>query len=258
MTDEGRWPALDVSLVAPDPWEPVELIEQTPSTNAVLLADPRPWRVVVAERQTSGRGRLDRRWVSEPGLGLTLSCVLPADGIPLGWIPLLAGVAVCRALESTAGVDAVLKWPNDVLLPADQERKVAGILCEWTPVGVVVGVGVNIHSPREALPVEHATSVALVGGDTTRTAMLAAFLREFAAGAASFRRDAVSGRTGYVSRCVTVGREVVVEEPHARRSGLATGVDSEGRLEIHTSDGEVVIAAGDVIHVRPEGCVPGR
>ena len=90
-----------------------------------------------------------------PGASLTFSVLLRPATVPpgrRGWLPLLAGVAVVSAVRAVAGVDAVLKWPNDVLAG---DRKLAGILAEQAPDGsaVVIGIGLNVATPAEALPV---------------------------------------------------------------------------------------------------------
>src|SRR5687768_7212267 len=116
-------------------------------------AGAEPFTVVIAEEQSAGRGREGRRWESPPGSGLWMSVVAPPRDIaarPL--VPLRAGLAVCRAIEAAApGVEAGLKWPNDVQIGG---LKVAGILCEAGGSGVVIGIGVNVRpgalSPRLA------------------------------------------------------------------------------------------------------------
>src|SRR5215469_17975770 len=129
--------ALRRALVRPgELWTAVEVRERTGSTNADVAAAARAGTpeglVVVAEQQTAGRGRLDRRWESPPRAGLAFS-VLLRPAVPasrLGWLPLLAGVALVEAVRRQAEVDAVLKWPNDLLV---DERKCAGILAEAVP-----------------------------------------------------------------------------------------------------------------------------
>src|SRR5207248_4297447 len=97
--------------------------------------------VVVAEEQTAGRGRLDRSWESPPRAGLTFSVLLRPVTAADSWVPLLAGLAVARALNEQAGVEAALKWPNDVIV---NDRKVAGVLAEAAGGAVVIGVGLNV------------------------------------------------------------------------------------------------------------------
>src|SRR5689334_25409181 len=102
--------------------------------------------VLVAEHQATGRGRLDRTWVSPPRAGLTVSFLLRPD-VPAarrGWLPLLTGVALAEAVGEVTGVRASLKWPNDLL--AVDGRKLAGILAESTGTAVVVGVGLNVNT----------------------------------------------------------------------------------------------------------------
>lgn len=254
MSDHENLRRLDAGLVHPgSPWLPVRLLGEVDSTNAVLTADPVPWSVVVAERQTRGRGRLGRSWVTTPGDSLAVSVVVPADGMPLGWVPLLAGLALADAITGTAGIEATLKWPNDVLLPGDGDRKVAGILCEWTPRGVVVGVGVNVGRAAGDLPLDTATSVRAAGGEVTREALLTAYLRRLAALVADHRADPDGVRGRYAARCATLGSTVVVHEPTTDRHGVAMAVDAEGRLVLRTDSGRHVVSAGDVVHLRPAG-----
>ena len=171
--DGGRSPVLDAAVLdaarlngalAPWPglWREVRVVEETGSTNADLLAEAqagaREGLVLVAEEQTAGRGRMGRRWISPPRRALTFS-VLLRPAVPAGllsWVPLLAGVAVASALEYTAGVDARLKWPNDVLVDG---AKIAGILAERWGSAVVVGTGINVLQQRGELPVPTATSL---------------------------------------------------------------------------------------------------
>src|SRR5215470_17590410 len=171
--DDGRGPVLDAArlngALAPWPglWREVRVVEETGSTNADLLAEAQAGAgeglVLVAEAQTAGRGRMGRRWISPLRRALTFS-VLLRPAVPaglLGWTPLLAGVAVASALERTAGVDARLKWPNDVLADG---AKIAGILAERWGNAVVIGTGINVLQQRSELPVPTATSLLVAQG----------------------------------------------------------------------------------------------
>ncbi len=234
--------------LAPDGWR-VEVLGSAGSTNQVVAERARAGEpaglVVVAEEQTAGRGRLDRSWVSPPRAGLTLSVLLrpdlPADR--LAWVPLWGGLAVAAALREQAGLDAVLKWPNDVLVA---ERKVAGLLAEVPVDGVVVlGVGLNVTTTREELPVPGATSMALEGASTVdRDTVLRAVLRSL---------TGVLGQASpqaYRDRCSTLGRQVRIELPGGRSvSGTAEGIDDAGRLLV---DG-AAHGVGDVVHLRQQG-----
>ena len=132
------------------------MLAQTGSTNDDLLAAARAGAaegaVLVAEHQTRGRGRQGRQWVSRTGSALIFSVLLRPAAVPpadRGWLPLLTGVAVARALRQQAGVDAALKWPNDVLAGG---AKLAGILAEQAGEAIVMGVGLNVAATRDELP----------------------------------------------------------------------------------------------------------
>ena len=259
VNDAPPRPPLDPRRLTPPGPARVEILDRAPSTNAVVADRARAgepeWLVVVAEHQTAGRGRLDRTWETPDRAALTFSVLLrpdvSADRWP--WLPLLTGYAVGTALRG-AGADAWLKWPNDVTI---DDAKVAGILLERveTPEGAaaVLGIGINVSTTRAELPVETATSLALAGVDVDRTDLLGSVLDALAATYAEWQSGGgASFAVGYQRVCATIGREVRVELPSGESvTGLAGGVDDDGRLLVE-SDGRVVpVGAGDVVHVRP-------
>ncbi|WP_343036713.1 biotin--[acetyl-CoA-carboxylase] ligase [Flexivirga aerilata] len=246
--------------LADTPWEDLDVTPQIGSTNAELLADPHPWRALVTDNQTAGRGRLDRAWVAEPGQSIALSATLPLpdDATRWGWVPLLVGVAVRRALREVAPLDVGLKWPNDVLARPDADTdwgKIAGILCNATGGAaptVVVGIGINVHQEPGDLPVDTATSVRICGADVRCEDLVVALLRQLA----DIQRqwDLPTLDDAYRAACLTIGQEVRIELAGDEvASGRAIDVDVMGRLVIETADGPVPHAAGDVVHVRPSG-----
>jgi BirA family biotin operon repressor/biotin-[acetyl-CoA-carboxylase] ligase len=234
-----RAAALDAALRR-DGWR-VEVVEEAGSTNELVAARAREGEpaglCVVAELQTAGRGRLDRTWVSPARAGLTFSVLLRPGSAALGWVPLLAGLAVARAVREQAELDAVLKWPNDVLVG---ERKVAGLLAEAVDGTVVLGIGLNVTTRREELPHDGASSLQLEGATTTdRDTLLRAVLRQLTATDAD--------RPAYRGLCSTLGRQVQLHLPGGQVvEGRADDVDEQGRLVV---DG-TPYAAGDVVHVR--------
>lgn len=240
----------------PDGWR-LLLLQEAASTNAVAAERVRAGEpgglVVVAEAQTAGRGRLDRSWISPPRAGLTFS-VLVRPALPAAqwsWLPLWAGLAVATALRERAGVDVVLKWPNDVVLgpgagAALAGRKVCGVLVEVPePGAAVIGIGLNVTTTQEELPHEGATSLRLAGARTTdRDTVLRAVLRALT----DVLADPEAARAGYRERCSTIGRRVRLELPGDRAvEGTAQAVDDAGRLVV---DG-TTCAVGDVVHLRP-------
>ena len=261
--------ALRTALVAPaGPWARLDVVERVGSSNAELLAAAAagaPDRsVLVAEQQDAGRGRLGRHWVTPPGTGLAVSVLLrPAEVSPdrYGWLSLVAGLALHDVVRDLVPVRVCLKWPNDLLLGAEQ-RKAAGILAEATtgPDGtaVVLGVGVNVGGARDDLP-DGATSLAAEGAaGLDRNALLIAMLtrlveRESAWRAAGGDPEADRLRADYREACGSLGAQVRVELPGGMTvAGWAEDVDDDGRLLVLGADGQRrAIAAGDVVHVRP-------
>jgi BirA family biotin operon repressor/biotin-[acetyl-CoA-carboxylase] ligase len=234
-------------------WARIEVVDEVESTNAQLLADTAaPDRsVLAAELQTAGRGRMDRTWTSPARAGLTFSVLLrPTAPIATwGWLPLLTGVAVHDAVP-----DVVLKWPNDVLCGRD-ERKLAGILAQTSGEAVVVGVGLNVSTTSDELPVDNATSLVLCGApELDRTQLLLAILTRLDGRLAQWSdvggdAAACGLHAAYIEACATFGREVSVSTTHGERLvGTATGIDPDGRLRLDTG---VVVGAGDVEHLRP-------
>ncbi len=238
----------------------MEIHDVVDSTNAEASRRAVPWLAIVSEAQSQGRGRLDRAWTTTPGRSLAVSALLPAPALP-GWVPLVTGLALRRAIADSCGVDVVLKWPNDVLGPADGDRKLAGILCEWAPVGIIVGCGVNVAQQREELPVDAATSLALCGAtEVSRERLLTAYLSHLARLHAAL--DGGPGaelvRTDYRAACATLGRMVVVHQPDGTtRRGRAVTVDDDGRLVVDSATGRYAASAGDVVHVRTDGAADG-
>lgn len=250
-------------------WAAPEHHESVGSTNAEALADPRPGRVVVADHQTAGRGRRGRGWSSAPGTGMAISALVPPVAPTLmGWVPLVAGLAVAEALAASRWpVDAVLKWPNDVLLPlrgeAGQEPaygKVAGVLAQVAADGsIVVGTGLNVDHDSDQLPVATATSWRLVRGgaplpQAAREGLLTAYLDRLARWHAALGvEDLRAVRTAYLARCATLGRRVVVHRPDGgRTTGTAVGVDDSGALLVEGAAGRTLHHAGDVEHLRSQ------
>jgi BirA family biotin operon repressor/biotin-[acetyl-CoA-carboxylase] ligase len=216
--------------------------------------------VVVADYQRAGRGRLGRRWEAPPQACLLVSVLLrpvvPADQL-YGCTAAVA-LAARAACEAEAGVEASVKWPNDLLVG---DAKVAGILAEANPVApggppgsvaVVVGLGVNVSwaGPPEA----HGTSlVAECGHPVDRFSLLEHLLDELSERAAGLAQP--EGRRALMAelsrRCSTLGLMVRVEEAGRTLIGRARELRDDGQLVVVTETGvEHRVAAADVVHLR--------
>ncbi|MER7570633.1 biotin--[acetyl-CoA-carboxylase] ligase [Streptomyces sp. NPDC126514] len=279
-SDDSRWsdlerpplnaPALRRALVRDGGlYREVQVVQRTGSTNSDLVAlavkgDAEEGAVLVAEEQTSARGRLDRQWTAPARSGLFFSVLLKPAQVPVerwGWLPLLTGVAVATGLSRAAGVDTALKWPNDLLVTVGgEERKAGGILAERAgDDGVVMGVGINVTLKEEELPVPRAGSLALAGAvSTDRDPLLRAVLRSledwYGRWRAAAGDPAASGlQETYAAGCATLGRVVRAELPGDRSIvGEAVAVDGDGRLVIATAEGvQEPVGAGDIVHLRP-------
>jgi BirA family transcriptional regulator, biotin operon repressor / biotin---[acetyl-CoA-carboxylase] ligase len=250
----------------------LRILESAGSTNDVLAelvarGDEPALSTVLTLNQTAGRGRLGRVWVAPPNKTVAVSVLVRAaspSAFPFGWVPLLAGAAMCASIDALVGNGRTgLKWPNDVQVDG---LKVCGILAELVPGAdaVIVGTGVNLTLGQGELPVPTATSLLLAGvaesGDELVDLVVSRYLgtlaelldRLVAAGA-----DAVgSGVHRVVSEwCRTIGREVLVSLPGGvDLYGTATGIDPTGRLLVRTgrSGDTHAVAAGDVTHLRYE------
>lgn len=251
-------------LVPAGPYAALDVVASLPSTNAALAVaarDGAPGRtVLVAEHQSAGRGRAARSWVAPARSGLTLSVLLRPSEVPQprwGWLPLLAGVVLCRTVTTLGGVPAALKWPNDLLLGVHL-RKAAGILSEVVPgPAVVIGIGLNVTARPEELPVPGATSLAQEqSACTDRELLLQTLLGELAREVlvwSSHGGDPEASGLGeeYRRRCATLGRQVRVELPgRPALAGSAVDVDGDGRLVVLSEGRRRALAAGDVTHVR--------
>ena len=241
---------------------PVEHVTETGSTSADLAArvtDAPDGLVRVTDYQTAGRGRLDRRWDAPPGTNLLVSVLVrprwTANRHPL--VTTALAVATVEALVGL-GVDAAVKWPNDVVLVGGPAPgKVAGILAELfagPPPAVVVGLGLNVGWPLphdDAPP--GATSLTAAGTSVAHGDLLDAVLVEFEDRLSDL--EAADGperlRAAHRDRSATVGSEVRVEVADGPLVGTAVGLDLDGSLLVDAGDGPVAVWAADVVHLRP-------
>lgn len=254
-------------------WRDLQVVAETGSTHDDLLADARrgaaEGTILAAEYQSAGRGRLGRSWVSPPRAALTFSVLLRPAAVPMarrGWVPLLAGVAVTAALRAEGGVDAWLKWPNDVIVDG---AKLAGILAGQAGDAIVVGAGINVSAARDELPAARelpaagelpaatATSMALAGAALTdRDQLLVLVLGQlehwYLAWASAHGDPAACDLWQQYQRlCGTIGSRVRAQLPGGTAlTGIAREIDDAGRLVVESAAGLVPVSAGDVVHLR--------
>lgn len=231
------------------------------STNSALMAAPVPAdglaRVLLAERQTAGRGRRGRHWASPLAAHLYLSLARAFNGglARLGGLSLVAGVATVEALHALGVTAARLKWPNDVVVDDRGLRKLGGLLVEGSgehagPVRAVMGLGLNVRMPADAASTigqPWCDLAGLAGEPLDRNALAAAVLEHWLPALDTFERD---GLAPFLARYAAVdalrGRGVVVQGEHARLEGIARGIAADGGLEITLADGSTrIVHAGE-------------
>jgi BirA family biotin operon repressor/biotin-[acetyl-CoA-carboxylase] ligase len=242
----------------------IHYFDETGSTNIVLsrLAEQgaSEGTAAIADKQTSGKGRLGRKWVSPPGVNLYMSVLfrpsMPAWESPL--LTFLASVALVDTIKKTGIKNTVIKWPNDVLIDG---KKAAGVLTEMAPRGdrvdyIVVGIGVNINMTRAEIKREmgevakHATSLKeSLGEDVDRAKFTGYLLLELESWYQTFgKRGKSSIIKEWTERWGGYNKRVrVATEDGSVIEGTATGIDGEGHLLLKKEDGSTVrIITGDV------------
>jgi len=251
----------------------IELFEQLPSTNleATTLGESgvEHGTVVIADRQTAGRGRLGRTWFSPGGTNVYCSLVLRAS-LPsnrlsdwLSWLPLITALAAAEAIESVTSASISLKWPNDLLL---SDRKVGGILCESvqaSPSGPfqIVGVGINVNTKPEDFPEELRASATSLWNQThavvDRNRLIAQLLLELEHCVEELTEHGPQQLAlAYQRRCSTLGRKVQASlADGSELTGCAESISQDGSLLVSTIPGSgpnrtVELRAADIIHLR--------
>jgi BirA family biotin operon repressor/biotin-[acetyl-CoA-carboxylase] ligase len=240
----------------------IHFSQELTSTNTLamgLAADGVPeGTVVIAETQTSGKGRLGRKWISTKG-NLYLSVVLRPN-IPIHKAPLITltgAVAVASAIRTTSGLEAGIKWPNDILISG---KKVCGLLTEMSAEQdrirhIVLGIGVDVNMEMGELPPDvrslSTTLAAEAGAKINRTALLQQVLRDLERWYQKFLANDGDVLDEWKKLNITVGNRITVSGAGEALNGLAQGVDSDGRLIVRLDNGTVrTLAAGDVTIVK--------
>ena len=231
----------------PEGWH-LEWLEETDSTNQRLKErTPGHGLVLGAELQTAGRGRRGAAWLSPPGLGLTFSVMLLPKEPPALWprLALAAGLAVAESL-GRLGIEAEVKWPNDVLV---RKRKICGILVEAVGPAAIVGIGLNVNSTAFPDGLE-ATSMSLESGslwerEEVLSILLAALDYRSRQLGAAFPELLNEIRR----RCALTGHRVRLHEPSGILEGIVGGVGEGGELLLDTDAGTIRLLQADEIRI---------
>lgn len=240
----------------------LEIAWSLDSTNSELLRRPLPAHgcaVLLAERQTGGRGRRDRAWISPLAAHIYLSVARRFEGglARLGGLSLVAGVAACEALRALGAGQVALKWPNDlVVIDGEGLRKLGGLLVEGGgeaagTARAVVGIGINVRMPVAAaagIDQPWADLAALTPAPPGRNAVAAAVLAQLLPALQAFDAEGLPGfLPRYAALDALAGRAVQVREAHATWNGVARGVEADGALRVLEPGGaERRVHAGDV------------
>ena len=248
------------------------VFDELPSTNTFALElarNPTPQgTVILADRQTAGRGRLQRTWFSPPGSNIYGSLIFSSNSHvqDLGWIPLMAGTAIAQAIEDTSEISISLKWPNDILI---NEQKVGGILCESfkrdsTETSVVIGFGINVNLSESEFPKDleqTATSLQIHSQKPLdRHQLFKSIIPSLEqAWKALNTQGPPACQLAYSARCRTLGKQILVQFPDGSTlEGMAQFIGEQGQLQMIPSSSDatgqsariVDVHAGDIYHIR--------
>lgn len=267
VPEYGSAVAIEAGLSAPYRIEYHDTIDSTNARARDLAENGRANVVVAADEQTGGRGRLDRSWVSPSG-GIWLSIVCRPDRPPshAPLYTLAAAVAVTRAVRSL-GVDATIKWPNDVIVesPPDDEReglpsaadrggsKLCGVLTETRGEAdriewLIVGIGLNANVDSADLPDGSSSLQSILGRAIDRGALVRSILESFDTGTDDLEAVLDEWRT----LSATIGSRVRIRTADGTIEGTAIDVTHPGALVVETDRGTETVHAGDCEHLRPE------
>lgn len=210
--------------------------------------------LVLAETQTKGRGRLGRHWFSPKYKGIYLSLILKPKILPnqAPIFTLLAAVSICSAIKEIVGLDAQIKWPNDIII---QHKKLGGILTELSAEMdevrfIVIGIGINVNNEKKTLPVGAISLKSIKLENINRIELLQEILRKLEVNYLLFQKK---GSKTIIDKWrdynITLGRRVKVICHKEHLEGVAVDIDTDGGLLVRKDSGIIEkVMAGDVVH----------
>ena len=255
-TSPQRWPAEAIWQAVEPQWPgfSIEILPELDSTNAELMRRAKDGRhepiLLLAERQTAGKGRQGRSWLGEPGDALTFSIGLAYQ--PLDWSGL--SLAVGLSLAESLAKDVQLKWPNDLWR---QHRKLGGILIEAASQGghsyAVIGVGLNIHLPIASNLRTPAAAIDEFWLDATGPSVLGRVIPPIMSALLSFESQGFAALQGrFNARDALMGLQLLTSDG---QQGVGQGVDRHGHLQLLHPQGQISLNSSEV-SIRPIGAAP--
>jgi BirA family transcriptional regulator, biotin operon repressor / biotin---[acetyl-CoA-carboxylase] ligase len=231
--------------------------EEVESTNSLLLDKQNKFNtngtVLLAERQSKGRGRRERVWYSTKGQNLTFSILLNSKKIlkkNLNFINYAAAISVGSAIENRYQIKTDMKWPNDVLV---SKKKISGILMESTSLGsnlerLVIGVGINVNQTafQGQYRIEPTSIYTETGESADRETLLAEFLNIFEAVLNKLETEPEEILREWKNRCSMIGERISIEDNGKIRSGIFDDIDNNGYLLFKSAGKIETIHFGDV------------
>ena len=258
LVSEIKW-NLKTKLIGKE----INFYESVGSTNNIAydlaLKGAPEGTIVIANEQTKGKGRLGRKWSSPPKSGIYFSCILRPDIMPneVSKITLVAAVSTVKAIRKFSGLEALIKWPNDILI---SDRKAGGILTELKAEMdrvnfVILGIGINVNTPKNIIP-DDGTSIkseSKSSSDFSRVELVKTLIKSLEKEYIKFKGgDFLKIRNELKSYSCTFGRHVTVTTAHKGKvKGKAIGIDKSGALLVKLDNGsKETFLSGDVKLVR--------
>jgi len=203
--------------------------------------------VILAKRQSAGRGRMERSWFSDGCLTMTAVFEFKNECENISAVTLTVGVAIVSALSNLTGKRFLLKYPNDIMY---EGKKLGGILCE-IKIGeshfVIVGIGLNVFQkdfPDEIIST--AVSLKQIGVEQSVASVSSTILNSLETEITLFKEKGFSAiKEKWLKNNCTIGRDVVVESHSGKTEGIAVGIDDDGSLIMDTVNGRQKIMTGD-------------